>query len=420
EPRVAVILTGIIGGFVIFSGGTETISTIVGIAFLAVYGWINLAAFLERISRNPSFRPSSRGHWIISLYGFIICTVVIVIFSPPVSIFVGLGIYAFQIVLFQLILKYKSKNRIEGVWWGVLFSLVGFLTVKLRKIVQGTKNWRPVVKVFAFYNSKESNNNSVLRIGEMIARYQGLVTSHYITTKEDDSIDDLSHGLEEPVNRVLVNNKSDLTNSVRSIIQSGDYSNIKTNTVLLQYDSKVDWEVIIDQVVNSLGMNLMLYKDNPFYSWKSSRNIYSEYNIDVWWRGTNNGNLSALLSYVIHSSNLANKVKTNVRIIRKIDGDNQIASAKLELETLISKARLTGSPLILPRDNKDILETIKDVSKDANLIMIGLPDTKKESKDRKSILKTILYSFDKEIEAFESLPPVLFVKASMEIDLLEE
>ncbi len=420
EPRIAIILTGLLGAGVIFCGGTKTISAIVGIAFLAVYGWINLAAFLERISRNPSFRPASNGHWLISLYGFVICSVVMVIFNPPISIFIGLGIGCFQIIIFLLILKYKSKNKVEGVWWGVIFSIAGFLTSKLRLIVQGTKNWRPVVKVFAFGSNKEGVNNAVLRIGEMIASYQGLVTSHVITTKDDDVVREMRRGLEEPIHRVLVNNKSELTMAVKSIIQSGDYTNIRTNSVLLQYDNKIDWESVIDQVVNVSKMNLMLYKDNPYFSWKSARNIYTDYNIDVWWRGTANGNLSALISYIIHRSNLAGKVKTNVRIIRKIDGDDQMSGAKKELETLISKARLTGTPLILPRDNRDILETIRDVSKDANLIMIGLPDSKRETMDKRNMFQNMLYRFEKQVDAFDSLPPVLFVKASHEINLLEE
>ncbi|QEN04869.1 amino acid permease [Thiospirochaeta perfilievii] len=420
EPRIAVILTGLLGAGVIFSGGTETISAIVGIAFLAVYGWINLAAFLERVSRNPSFRPASKGHWLISLYGFLVCSIVMIIFNPPVSIFIGLGIGFFQIILFLLILKYKSKNKVEGVWWGVIFSLAGFLTSKLRRIVQGSKNWRPVVKVFAFGGNNDDVNNAVLRIGEMIASYQGLVTSHLITTSSNDVLKEVRRGLEEPVHRVLVNNKSELTMAVNSIIQSGDYSNISTNSVLLQYDNKINWESVIDQVVNKSQMNLMLYKDNPYFSWKSARNVYTDYNIDVWWRGTANGNLSALISYIIHRSNLAGKIKTNVRIIRKIDGDDQMSQAKIDLVTLITKARLTGSPLILPRDNRDILETIRDVSKDANLIMIGLPDSKKETMEKRNIFQNMLYSFEKQVDAFDSLPPVLFVKASHQINLLEE
>ncbi|MGL1892793.1 MAG: amino acid permease [Spirochaetaceae bacterium] len=420
EPRIAIILTGILGAGVIFSGGTETISAIVGIAFLAVYGWINLAAFLERVSRNPSFRPSSKGHWIISLYGFLICSIVIVIFSPPVSIFIGLAIGLFQVVIFLLILKYKSKNKVEGVWWGVIFSLAAFLTSKLRLIVQGTKNWRPVVKVFAFGTNKNGVNNAVLKIGEMIASYQGLVTSHVITTADDDLTKEVERGLEGPVHRIRVNNNAELTMSVNSIIQAGDFSNIDTNSILLQYDSKINWESVIDQVVNVSKLNLMLYKDNPYYSWKSARNIYTDYNIDVWWRGTDNGNLSALIAYVIHRSNLAGKIKTNVRIIRKIDGDDQMTSAKRDLETLMSKARLTGSQLILPRDNRDIMDTIKEVSKDANLIMIGLPDSKNDKKDKRTIFQNLLYSFDKQIEAFDSLPPILFIKASHTINLIEE
>jgi amino acid transporter len=419
EPRIAIILTFFIGVGVLFSGSINTISTIVGLAFLAVYGWINLAAFLERISRNPSFRPSSKGHWSISLYGFVICSVVMVIFSPPNSIFIGLGIGAVQIVIFMLILKYKAKNRIEGVWWGVLFSLTTWLTSKLKKIVQGTKNWRPVVKVFAFSDNKEFNN-SALKIGEMIASYQGLVSSNIISCRDEDLGGEEVRGLEGSVHRIKVNTKNDLTTAVLSILQAGDYSNIETNSILLQYDSRINWEAIIDQVVNANLMNLLLYKDNPFYSWKASKNIYQDYNIDVWWRGTDNGNLSALISYVILRSNLASKTNTKVRIIRKVDNVLEENRARAELDELMNKARLRGEPLVLPHDDVHIIDTIKEVSRDANLIMIGLPDSKRESKENRNLFRQLTYSFAKEVEVFDNLPPILFVKASRSVDLIEE
>ena len=86
----------------------------------------------------------------------------------------------------------------------------------------------------------------------------------------------------------------------------------------------------------------------------------------------------------------------------------------------MNKARLRGEPLVLPHDDVTIIDTIKEISKDANLIMIGLPDSKRESKENRNLFRQLTYSFSKEVEVFDNLPPILFVKASRSVDLIEE
>ncbi|MCK4980983.1 MAG: amino acid permease, partial [Candidatus Delongbacteria bacterium] len=81
EPRFAILLSFIIGFSIIWMGDISTAAMIVGILFLLVYGSLNGSAFLERISGNPSFRPTTKGHWIINFYGFIISMFIIVLFS---------------------------------------------------------------------------------------------------------------------------------------------------------------------------------------------------------------------------------------------------------------------------------------------------------------------------------------------------
>jgi amino acid transporter len=165
EPRWATVMTFLIFLPVIWAGDIALASLIVGICFLVVYAWMNLAAFFERISGNPSFRPTSRGHWFVSLYGFIICMAVVSLFDFRI----GIAILAAQLLLIVLLLKFRARNMLEGVWWGVLFSLVGWGSRRLGKIVQGTKNWRPIVGVFGFADKEEETarlQGIALRIGE--------------------------------------------------------------------------------------------------------------------------------------------------------------------------------------------------------------------------------------------------------------
>lgn len=52
EPHYALFLSLMVGEMVIFFGSLELVSQIVAMFFLNVYGWINGAAFLEKVSKN--------------------------------------------------------------------------------------------------------------------------------------------------------------------------------------------------------------------------------------------------------------------------------------------------------------------------------------------------------------------------------
>ena len=70
EPRRGLILTGAITGIVLIvsdAAGPKALNAVAAVItmfFLYTYGMINLAAFIEGVSDNPSFRPRFRFfHW---------------------------------------------------------------------------------------------------------------------------------------------------------------------------------------------------------------------------------------------------------------------------------------------------------------------------------------------------------------------
>jgi amino acid transporter len=178
EPRWATLVTFAIVMVVLLNPEIEAIAAIVGIAFLVVYGWINLAAFFERISGNPSFRPTTKGHWAISLLGFLMSMGIIIAQDP----LVGALIFASQLIIFLLILRFKSENKLEGVWWGLVFGFISWGLKRLNKIIQGTKNWRPMVGVFAFADSLEESAPA-LEIGDRISKLKGIALVNILTGK---------------------------------------------------------------------------------------------------------------------------------------------------------------------------------------------------------------------------------------------
>lgn len=401
EPRWATVLTFLIVIGIIALGKIELASMVVGICFLVVYGWINLAAFLERISGNPSFRPTSKGHWLISLYGFALCMIVISLFN----IWVGIGVILSQLLIFSLILKYKTQNRLEGVWWGVIFSVLNWGFKKMKKIIQGTKNWRPIVSIFAM-SDQNMVAEKTINMGIKIADYQGLVMMNILKPeKQEEGI----FSFPEDAQIVTVEN-DDFDKSISSIVQSSMPGGFNINTILLPIDNRLNYVDIIETIIK-MDRNVLLYLDGDIKEPAGNR-------IDVWWKGEENGNFMALLSYIISRSDEQHgKPQMKIRLIRKLFKGEEEEKARKDMQELQDSARLSGEILVLPDDKEPIHETIKNISSDANLILMGMPGKKASGIARFFSLDRMFFA--KEINKFQDLPPLLFVKACRVIKLFE-
>lgn len=400
EPRFAAILTFFIGMSVIWMGSISTAATIVGISFLVVYGWVNGSAFLERISGNPSFRPTSKGHWLISLYGFLASIAAILLFNP----LVGGGIIIVQFIIFRLILKHKSEGKLEGVWWGVLFSLMTKTLRAFRKIVQGSKNWRPIISAAAF-SGKENCPYNIGYLCRILAAYKGLAYINVLGSggKNETFVD--KDKFDVPASYI---NVRDPQQAIMNLLQMAAPGGIISNTLLLEYSSKIDSVEIIQKALE-LQKNILIVKNGE--------KLLKHEHIDVWWRGEENGNLMVLLAYIINSAP-SSKEGGMVRVIRKLGKDENIADASAEINGLLDRARLDAKVLILPGSSDDFQSVLFEVSKRADLIMLGMPG-KKSFSEAERLFNLDEYFFRSEIKKFDKLPPVLFVKSAGVMKLIE-
>ncbi len=399
EPRFATVVTFLIFLPVIWAGDIALASLIVGICFLVVYAWMNLAAFFERISGNPSFRPTSKGHWLISLYGFVICILVIVLFDYRI----GFGVMTAQLILFYLLLKYRAGNMLEGVWWGLLFTVLGWGMKRLGSIVQGTKNWRPIVGVFGFADSEEETHRlrtMAARIGE----YRGYVAVNIMCPKKVDP-----ETVTVPTGARLIRSSEDrFGTSIRSITQAATPGGFKFNTVIVPLDSRLNLTDLIEDLIGD-HVNVILARHGKVEAGAER--------IDVYWKGKENGNLMALLAYIISQSwrNEKKGIAATIRIIRKLQDNEDRDEAQAEMEELINGARLEGDVLLLEPGDEPFPETVSRNSGDAALILMGMPG--KPMGPLAQMFELDELFFTKQIQQYEGMPPMLFVKASGVFDL---
>ena len=404
EPRFATIVSFVFGISIIWIGNINVAAMIVGICFLIVYVWVNVSAFFERISKNPTFRPTTKGHWAISLYGFLAALFAIALFSWKI----GIAVFISQYIVFRLILKYKSENKLEGVWWGVLFAFITKSLKSLKKIVQGSKNWRPILTSISFGGAK-NYPKKIAYFSEQIAAYQGLVNMNIISSETENGVEVDKLNFDIPIKLIKVTNP---TEAVLSLIQASYPSGIEPNSVLLEYSKKIDTVKIINKTL-SLEKNVLLLKN--------AEKFEKHEKIDIWWRGERNGNLMVLLAYIINSSVEQQKRKDyRIRVIRKLDLNENIDDVEIEIKEILDKARLNGEVVVLSSEsNSSFIDTLTEVSKDSDLLILGLPGNIKSDGLTKLFNLNEIF-FAQEIEKYNHLPTILFVKCFSIFNLIEE
>ena len=462
EPRWATILTFGIVVPIIWAGDISFVSLIVGVCFLVVYGWVNLAAFLERVSGNPSFRPTSKGHWAISLFGFAVCMMVIALFN----IWVGIGVISSQLVVFYLLLRYKSESRLEGVWWGLLFSMLTWGFRRMHLIIQGTKNWRPIVGVFVFsdFQEEQEATRETLAMAKRLIEYKGLTMVNVLTSAPPPERSEAPAGENEGANagndapataarggaadgrahssagvpttvqpapdsadrrvgrrlrgarvdqamieraQLVHVDDSDYDVAVRAIVQSTVPGGFQINTVLMPVNRRLSPADLVEQMI-ALRKNVILYKQGEP---GGSRRV------DVYWKGEENGNLMALLAYIISQSDAAAGKRDTIRLIRKLFPGEDAHNAEAELGKLLAGARLKGETLVLEQDENKFAETVRQTSSDADLIFLGMPGERAGGLSR--LFSLDKRAFSRQFDQYDDMPPILFVKAAGVHQLLE-
>lgn len=403
EPRKATIVSFFIGLGIIWMGSLDTAAVVVGILFLLVYGWVNGAAFLERISKNPSFRPTFKSHWIISLYGFLGCIAAIILFK----FWVGVAIFIAQFIIFQLILKYKSNGKLEGVWWGVLYSMVSKSIKRLKTFSQGARNWRPTISSYSYLDENESWKQ-VASLSGKIESYMGFVNLNILHSPKQDISNINTQDYLLPISVVETSNPTEV---ILGGIQSSNPSGIDPNTILLSYSKQVDNLTILKKI---------LERDQNILLLANGEKLKDSGNLDIWWRGERNGNLMVLLAYILNTALQVEHLDCyNVRVIRKIAKNESENDARRELSHLLKEARVPGEVVILPHSSDNFLDTLSQFSGDSSLVLLGLPGNYVDI-DSNTLFRLNDFFFNKEIAKYSNLPAILFMRCAKRVNLLED
>ena len=401
-PGVPLVISIAVALGAVMLGDLNAVAPVLTTFFLTTYGMINLVAGIERLSGDPSFRPSLRVPSWISLAGAFGCFWVMYLINPlalAVAIVVEVGVY--------LIMR---RRALAAPWGdlrrGALMALVRSTVLQLRRLPEDPRNWRPNILLFAGDPRKRA---ALVRFASWLVQDRGILT---VSDLRVGSLEDLGSSVEERtlnLNRDLdemgvvafgeVDIVEDFITGVIDVAQANGIAGITSNTVMFGWSEKPDRQAEVLRIIERLatvGISAVICHPRAFSTQKRRQ-------IVVWWGGLqNNGDMLALFSHLMS----LNPEWRNAQITLKsiATSDMMIQRNQALLERVIGEARIDAHIEILRKSNDiSISEQIFRESQGADVVLMGLRTTAPGDEE----------AYSQRIEELaEGLPSVLFVRSA--------
>jgi hypothetical protein len=410
EPRPALILTGLLTVIVLLWAGNSEggsalnlVAGIISMFFLYTYGMINLAAFLEATSDNPSFRPTFRAFsWKSALLGLLGCAGAALLVDVKVAIFAVFPVW--------FLYRYLQKRQLEVAYAdarrGFVFSRVRENLFRLATMKSDSKNWRPTILLFS---GNPTTRETLINYAIWLEANCGIVLLANIIIGDPvqsaslrvAAVKQLENFCQEREIKafpsVLFCENFDA--GVESMMQIAGLGPIEPNLVMFGWGPNPGPFIHSLRLVYSLGKSLILYQDGASSDREHPR-------IDVWWRGQKNGSLLVILAHLL----LLNRewAEGTVRVLRVVENEKGQASAVEALQLLVDEARVEARAEAIV-STRPFIEVFKETSRDATCIFMGfeVPQIEWEEKWHESIT-----------EMTADMPPTLLVCSAGVEDML--
>lgn len=378
EPVNATLVTLLIAIVFVALGSVNAVAEIISMFFLVTYGSLCLISFLNHFGSSPSYRPSFRSKWYLSLTGFAVA--VIVMFR--INTLYALTAIVLIVILYSYI-NYYHKNRagLESLFANVLFQINRNLQVYLQKSDSRRKvrEWRPGVICISKDSFRRERAFRLLNwlsysygFGTYLHRIDGYY-SRATSQQAREELDKLIELYETSHNHVYVDTiiSPSYTSAIVQAIQVPGISGMENNMVVFEYDKENPENLaeIID--------NIRLIKAGDFdiclLASAAREMIYSK-GIDVWidFNEPENASLLILLSFII--SGHPDWRKSPVRVFSTCK-PGQTGEAQEALSELISSGRLpiteNNIGIIEVTHGGSVRNLINERSASAALVMTG-------------------------------------------------
>lgn len=411
EPIHATLVTGGLAVVVALLGDVNLVARVVSMFFMVTYGTLCAISFLEHFAANPSYRPSFRSKWPVSLFGAITCVFMMFQMDPVVAllaIVMMVGLYRFLRSRHG-----ESGGDLASIFSGVLGQGTRFAHLQLQQAGEGAgRNWRPSVIMVSEHSFERRSPVLFMEwlclrhgFGTYLHLVKGLLNAenHAKSTQLRDQLVESGAARHSALYLDTVVSPS-LRSAVAQALQLPGISGLPNNTLLCAFDENDPDAVLADCIDSSAlagacGMNTLLLRHGDRFF--GNRRV-----IHVWltWNDYANANLMVLLAYILlgHADWKGAEISIFAALPRdEVDGETA------KLHDLVTAGRLPISLKNLEIIATDSQGTFQDLvvtrSRSADLVIMGATAARLQSRGVELLRR------------HESLGDVLFVVAEQRI-----
>jgi amino acid transporter len=383
EPRTATLFTGLLALVVVAAGDVDFVARLISMFFMVTYGSLCAISFLEHFAASPSYRPTFRSRWYVSLLGAVMCVLMMFQMDPVfalLSIAAMLGFYA--MTGFTAI--GSGTADLADLFSGVMGQANRWMQILLQRGQRrrGGKNWRP--SIIAVSEHTFSERGDALELMSWLCVRQGFgMYLHHVRGMLDHETFAHSEELKAKLVEICRGYPGIYADAIVSpsrrsalaqVLQIPSVSGLDNNTVLIEFhaeDSAAEVEEVVDEAVfaSATGKNLLVLRGGTPRKHRHQRILH------VWltWHDVDNANLMLLLAYIILGHPDWNDAE--IRVFAAFP-THEAEEQERKFEQLVSEGRLPVNRhnlTVLRIDAGDAFRAaVEQASEDADLTILGL------------------------------------------------
>lgn len=368
-PRAATAVTLVLALVAVYFGSLNVIAPILTMFFLTTYGVLNVAAGVERLLQSPSFRPKFKVHWSLSLLGALGCVWAMFLINTLATVAAAIFVLGVFTWLKRRGIKSAWGDARRGVWMAI--TRAGLLRLRSDTL---PKNWRPHILVLS---GAPTSRWHLIDLASSLTHNRGLMTVSTVLPSDSFSAERLQ-GMEDTIHEYLARRAiqslvrvvpaEDPFTGAAHLVDTYGLGALVPNTVLLgdseEPDRGEDYGRMIRHFFQS-RRNVVIVRHNE------ERGFGERKRIDVWWGGLKgNGALMVILGYMLQTALSWRGAEFNLRMV--VPSEEAAEDARPNLESITERMRTGANPDVIVGNGRPIHEIMREVSRDADVVFIGM------------------------------------------------
>jgi hypothetical protein len=387
-PRLATVVTFVIALVALVLGDLNAIAPVLSMFFLTSYGVLNFSAAMEGMINSPSWRPSFRVPYVLSLVGAFACFAIMFMIDAGatfIALFLTIAVY--------LVTQYRQvRSPWDDIRRGIMMFFARYSIYRLAKSRPNPKSWRPHFLVFS---GSPSSRMHLIQLAHSIAHGKGffIVSAIIKSQKTEDQQSNFEKTMYEYLKKrditalVHVLQSDDIFTGLKSIVLNYGLGPIVPNTFLFgdtQNPEHFEKFAELVRLIVRQERNIVIVKESPEDSAHAVK-IGKKRKIDVWWgRERQNAGFMLALGYMLQTSPDWEGCEMTLKTV--VSSEEQSIHAQKYLVEYLESSRLdVGNKVLVNPDVERVFEVIQQESESADLVFLGLrPPLENESNEEYS------------------------------------